>query len=123
MQERIWTTRQLARLEELKKDYDLPQEVIHGIHKVVEILDTYYGWDRDVDADNGGYVLLIIPEEESWESPYPKLLDKYFMKPEDAEFQDIIYEDAKMEWHSDLYIIGSDYGITVIYAREKGRFK
>lgn len=120
MTERIWTRTQYGKLSELQKKYRLPEEVITEIHRVVEILDTYYDSERDVDRDDGGYVLLMLPEsEEGLASLYMDTLRKYNLQVENAEFKDLIYVDENVQWQSDLFLVSNDYGITMIYSVEK----
>lgn len=44
---------------ELCKADNLPAEVIETLHNITTILDENYGIDRDVDADLGGYILIL----------------------------------------------------------------
>lgn len=116
MNERIWTRAQYGKLSELQKKYRIPDEVIAEIHRVVDILDISYGFDRDVDRDDGGYVFLILPKsEEELTSLYVEILKKYHLREDDAEFKDLIYDDGKIRWYSDLFLVSSDYGITIVY--------
>lgn len=121
MTERLWTMTQMPRLIEMQKNYQIPGEVVEGIQTVLGIMDTYYGKDRNVDEDDGGYVFLIFCDStDGWREAYMELLKKYHLKKEDAELQDIICESLETRWHSDLFLVSNDYGITIIYSVKKG---
>lgn len=63
MTERIWTRSQCVKISELQKKYRLPDRVVTEIYRAIDILDKYYGINRDVDKEDGGYVFLILPEQ------------------------------------------------------------
>lgn len=122
MTERIWTRSQDTKISELQKKYRLPEMVVAEIYRAVDILDKYYGLERDVDKDDGGYVFLILPEQgERLDLLYLEMLKKHHLDKEDAEFKDIIYDDEILQWHSDLYLVSSDYMLNIIYYTKKVR--
>ena len=124
MTERLWTMTQITRLIELQKTYQIPGEVVEGIQTVLIIMDTYYGKDRNVDEDDGGYVFLIFCDSiDDWRILYMELLKKYHLKVAEAELQDIVYENLETEWHSDLFLVSNDYGITIVYPVKKGEIQ
>ena len=51
-------------LESLDLDGKIPKEVYLEALRVVSYLDEYFGADRDVDFDNGGYVIIALNEED-----------------------------------------------------------
>lgn len=114
MTERIWTRTQYGKLSELQKKYRLPEEVITEIHRVVEILDTYYDPERDVDRDDGGYVLLFTDYVDK-DRKIQKFLDKYDINLKDAELDDTLCIREGVIWMSTLYLVSNDYGINFIY--------
>lgn len=108
-------------MSELKKEHRIPQYVIDEVERIVQILDCYYGEKRDVDNDDGGYVCLISSENVGTvRSEYLKILKQYNLDEDMAEFEDILYSDGKIEWHSDLFLVCNDYGVTIIYPIQKG---
>lgn len=122
MTERIWTRSQCVKISELEKNYRMPEKVVAEIYKAVDMLDKYYGMDRDVDKDDGGYVLLILPEHgEKLELLYLEALGRYRLDVEDAEYKDIIYDNGFIQWHSDLYLASNDYCLNIVYYTKKGR--
>lgn len=119
MTERIWTQQQYAKLFKLQKKYSIPHEVIESICKVVEILDRYYGKDRNVDTDDGGYLVLFTECLEGMGSIY-KILENYHVHIADAELEEVLCFSDGLLWKSVLYLITNDYGITVIYPCKGG---
>lgn len=122
MTERIWTRSQCVKISELKKKYRLPEKVVAEIYRVINILDGCYGFNRNVDKEDGGYVFLILPEQgEKLDLLYLEVLKKHHLDKEDAEFKDIIYDDEMLQWHSDLFLVSSDYMLNIIYYTKKVR--
>lgn len=116
IKERLWTAAQFPRLEELAEKFQIPLAVVDEIQKTVRILDCHYGDSRDVDQDDGGFVLLLLSEsKEEIERIYDATMQKYFLQRELAEFEDVIVQNRQKEWHIALYLVGSEYGITIIY--------
>lgn len=122
MTERIWTRSQCVKISELEKNYRMPEKVVAEIYKAVDMMDKYYGLDRDVDKDDGGYVLLILPEHgEKLELLYLEVLGRYRLNVEDAEYKDIIYDNGFIQWHSDLYLVSNDYCLNILYYTKRRR--
>lgn len=118
MTERIWTRAQYDKLSELQKKHQIPEEVIEEIHRVVDMLDRYYGSDRDVDRDDGGYLFLTTESIEAGRC-FKELLDQYHVRAEDAELDDTLCIRDGTAWKSALYLVSNDYGITFIYPCRK----
>ncbi len=88
----------------------LPIEVIEKIKEIATILDTEYGYDRDVDGSNGGYILVI---EDSGELPH--LTDLYIdINTTVPEFTDKIPVSGGNDYTSTLLILGNDFAVTLI---------
>lgn len=120
MNEIFWTESQKPRLMEVQENYQLPEAVVQEICKVLEILDTNYGKEREIFESDGGYVFLILADTEETKKLYSELLNKYKLNREEAEFKDLICQDKMYTWHSDLFILSNDFGITIIYRIERG---
>ena len=65
MVEKIWRVAQIQNLLDMQEKYKIPQEVIRTVEHIAEILDAEYGMERDVDNDDGGYILLLLPEKDT----------------------------------------------------------
>ena len=85
----------------------LPPVVYKAIHSIVEMLDKEYGATRNVDTDDGGYVLYINSNED---------LDSISLcKSTPEEFG---YIDADKKYICVLYLSNNEYGITLIAPTE-----
>lgn len=77
MTEKIWTVAQLQKLHDLQEKYNIPQTVVNEIERITKILDSCYGSGCDVDNEDGGYVLLIIPDSiGDWKPAYLDVLQR-----------------------------------------------
>lgn len=96
-------------LKEIYKASHLPMEVQDEIIRVVEILDDNY---NNINID-GGYIVILESGEE---------VDYFVGKPyadlgigvEDYEFADKIETESTDDYVSILYLIGTEYSVTVI---------
>lgn len=117
MIEKIWTAAQIQRVFDLQTEYKIPQEVTRAVQRAVEILDAEYGAGRDVDNDDGGYVLLLLPDNsvKDRESIYLEVLMEYQFRVNTAEIESVLCKDGCWEWLSDLFLRTNEYGIMVVY--------
>ena len=90
---------------------EYPKEVIENVDNVITILDESYG-DNRKSTDDGGYVCVIEDIEEV------EYLKVNVLKGLVEEFSDVIYEDNVDKYSSTLYLLSSDYSITVITKNE-----
>lgn len=122
MAEKIWTAQQVEKLYDLKTGYTVPLQVMKKIERLVQLLNYYYGFERDVDNEDGGFVVLLLPEDESvdMDSLYLELLEEYHLSIDTAEMETVLCKSGKWEWHSDLYMTTNEYGITVVYPKRRG---
>lgn len=98
-----------------KEDLNLlsvyPKEVVENVDNVITILNESYGDNRKL-TDDGGYVCVIEDIEEV------EYLKVNILKGLVEEFSDVIYEDNVDKYSSTLYLLYSDYAITVITNNE-----
>ena len=90
---------------------EYPREIVDNVDNVITILDESYGANRKLTYD-GGYVCVIQDIEEV---EYLKVNE---LKGLVEEFSDVIYEDNVDKYSSTLYLLSSDYSITVITKNE-----
>ena len=86
---------------------EYPKEVVKNVDNVIAILNESYG-DNRKSTDDGGYVCVIEDIEEV------EYLKVNVLKGLVEEFSDVIYEDNVDKYSSTLYLLSSDYSITVI---------
>lgn len=114
MKIKIWTVNQMPKIREMVIDGRIPESVADEVSRVVSILDEYYDAERNVETDDGGYLLVYTDYIED-EKEIQTFLDKYHIGLEDAELDDTLYTGDGVTWKSVLYLVTNDYGITLIY--------
>ena len=114
MKIKIWTTNQMPMVREMVIDGRIPGFVADEVSRVVSILDEYYGTERNVESDDGGYLIVYTDYIED-RREIQRFLDKYNIGLDDAELDDILYTGDGVTWKSVLYLVSNDYGITFIY--------
>lgn len=82
-----------------------------NVDNVISVLNEAYGDNRKL-ADDGGKVCVI---EDIEEVDYFK---ENILKGIVEEFSDVIYESNNVAYNSTLYLLSSDYSITVITSNE-----
>lgn len=115
MKVKLWTLKQKPQIKELLSNKLIPLEAANEALKVLSILDKYYGENRDVDNDDGGYLMLYMEPLEEGRGISKNELDKYHVPAEDMEAEDILCSIDGIAWKSVLYLTTNDYGITLIY--------
>ena len=105
----------LWKKEDLNLLSEYPKEVVESVYNIIDILDENYGYNRKL-TDNGGYVCII---EDIKEVEYLKI---NILKGLVEEFSDVIYEDKVNTYNSTLYLLSSDYSVTVISKNEETEY-
>ena len=105
----------LWKKEDLNLLSEYPKEVVESVYNIIDILDENYGYNRKL-TDNGGYVCII---QDIKEVEYLKL---NILKGLVEEFSDVIYEDKVNTCNSTLYLLSSDYSVTVISKNEETEY-
>ncbi|NAS19322.1 hypothetical protein GND98_016025 [Clostridium butyricum] len=101
----------LEQLEELKSKYT--KEVLQSIEETITVLNENYGGEsRNVDEDLGGYVILIDNEEEV------NSIKSDILKTILPEYTDEIKGDDGTKYYSSLFLLSSDYAVTIYYNKE-----
>lgn len=101
----------LEQIEELKSKYE--KEVLQSIEEVITVLNENYGGEfRNVDDELGGYVILIDNEEEV------KSIQSEILKDIIPEFTDEIKSDEGIIYYSSLFLLSSDYAVTIYSNKE-----
>ena len=95
---------------------NIPSEVIESMKVTIDILNENYGEDRDVEADLGGYIVIV-----------ENIVDIKIMKQDKLqglipEYTDIIECSEGVNWTSSLFLLSSDFAIVVVTTEELSKF-
>lgn len=91
--------------------------VMNKIENIVQSLDTCYGSARSA-SDMGGNVFVLTDDSVSMQQ-YEDILQSYHILKDAEEYSDIICREDNKEWLCELYMIGSDDALVIIYVRER----
>lgn len=86
---------------------------VDNIKTMADQLDTYYGENRDIFADMGGYIVIIYGETTEIEKEHEVILNRHFLKKDFYEFEDM-YEREGETITVRLYLCSSDYSVTTV---------
>lgn len=116
----FWTKSQIKEIDDICHEHQFPKAVQEHMISLINILDKYYGEGRAMESDGGFIAVLVNDDTNNVEREYDEILGKYYVHRDAYEFSDILYKDANGEYHSDLYIVTNDFGITIIwYCKER----
>lgn len=95
---------------------NMPIEVIESIKVTIDILNENYGFNRAIESDLGGYVVIaenIVDIEVLKQDKLQGLV---------LEYTDVIEVVNGVNWTSSLFLLSSDYAITVVTTEELSKF-
>ncbi|MBC5625178.1 hypothetical protein H8S10_06860 [Clostridium sp. NSJ-49] len=95
---------------------NMPIEVIESIKVTIDILNENYGFNRAIESDLGGYVVIaenIVDIEVLKQDKLQGLV---------PEYTDVIEVVNGVNWTSSLFLLSSDYAITVVTTEELSKF-
>lgn len=95
---------------------NIPSEVIESIKATIDILNENYGENRDIEAELGGYVVIV-----------ENIVDMEILKQDKLqglvpEYTDIVECSEGVDWTSSLFLLSSDYAIVVVTTEELYKF-
>ena len=96
----------LKQLETVKKN--IPSDIYNKIYEIVAMLDREYGADRNVEDNDGGYVVYADSQDEIKQAIKLMRLNKKV-----PELVDVIGG-----YINKFYLKNNEYGINFIYPRE-----
>ena len=99
------------RIINLIMDENIPLEILAEAGKTLEILETYYNYNR-IPYQSGGYVVIFEPGEDRIRN---KLLEIYGVTVELAEFDEQIKTNDGFCWHQQYFQLSTEYGITLFF--------
>lgn len=115
----FWTLTQRTELEDFFKCNHIPAEVENVIYNTLKILDENYGAGREME-DDGGYIVVVTDSDGAdIKKEYAKLLEKYHITEEWCEFRDKVCVIGKKTYFSDLYIVSSEFAVTIVWIETK----
>ncbi|MDU1937033.1 MAG: hypothetical protein E6726_13750 [Clostridium sp.] len=102
--------------EQLKILNKYPMEAINSMCKTIDILNENYGVDRDIEADLGGYILIVENTVDI------EILKQDKLQALIPEYTDIIECSEGVNWTSSLFLLSSDFSIVVVCTEELSKF-
>ncbi len=91
---------------------DVEVNVIRSVEEQLNILDDSYGEERNIDADLGGYVLVLETKEDVIEAKENILKDII------VEYVDDIKCEGGKQYSLSLFLLSSDYAVVVVSTKE-----
>lgn len=91
---------------------ELDSNVISVIEEQINILDESYGAKRNIDADLGGYILVLETKEDVIEAK------ENILKGIIAEYVDDIESEGGKQYCLSLFLLSSDYAVIVVATKE-----
>ena len=102
----------LWKKEDLNLLSEYPKEIVDNVDNIIDILDESYNNNREI-TDDGGYICILENIEEV------NYFKENILKGIVEEFSDVIYESEVDIYNSTLYLLSSDYSITIISKNEE----
>lgn len=98
----------IGTLKDLERNKEkMPEEVFRHLRYSIELLEKNYGAERDIDHDDGGYVLLFNSLDALEKIRTMGMIDFTYHVP---EWVDRI-ETVKEDYGAALYLTSNDFGI------------
>lgn len=99
--------------------------ILEKIQTGVQVLDTWYGADRNWQED-GGYVVVFVENTADNSEALKAVLEQHNLDTECLELADTIVttftEDGIVDWKTEIYLAGTEYGIQVVRPRLREPF-
>lgn len=90
----------------------LEVNIVSTIEEQLNILDESYGSERDIDAELGGYVLVLETKDDVIE------VKENILKDIIAEYVDDIECEGGKQYCLSLFLLSSDYAVIVVATKE-----
>lgn len=92
------------------------------LETLIECLNYYYGVERDLEKDIGGYVVLVYGNREEIKRTSQNILAYHNLNDEDYEFKDVFKEPkCSTEVTFRLFLCSSDYSVEIVtFEKEEG---
>lgn len=115
------------KLSQLQRDYPVTdvlgnEKVFKRLRADVECLNDAYGADRDLQADLGGYVVVLWGRRKEVQNEIRKFLTYHKLCADEYEYMDKIVlperDDIVVTFR--LYLCSSDYAVEIVTIEEVG---
>ncbi len=103
----------------VKLEEVLPPLVLERLKEVLQTFNEYYGTDRDMDADLGGFCVVFPQMDTEEQTEYEMLLQKYHVQRNEHEYRDELTECNGLVWIEELFVLSTDYGVVLFYPVRK----
>ena len=99
------------------------EKVFKRLRADVECLDEAYGADRDLQADLGGFVVVIWGGRSEVQNEVEKVLTHHKLYSDEYEYMDkiILPERDDITVTFRLYLCSSDYAVEIVTIEEVGK--
>lgn len=103
------------------EEYEQARAVINDsgalshLKKQLRIIDSYYGAERDVEKDLGGYMVILFGEDDEVQKEYEEILSYHHLHDNQFEYEERYETIARNESSRvRLYLCSSDYCIIIV---------
>ena len=116
------------KLNQLQKNSSMPdvlndEKVFKRLRADVACLNEAYGADRDLQADLGGFVVVIWGGRSEVQNEVEKVLTHHKLYSDEYEYMDkiILPERDDITVTFRLYLCSSDYAVEIVTIEEVGK--
>lgn len=86
----------------------------------VRLFDTYYGENRDLRADLGGFTILLFGDDFETGKHFRNIMEYFKLNADEYEYEDKYFEPKRStEVTFRLYLCSSDYSILIVTVKER----
>jgi hypothetical protein len=102
------TVKEIARIKNDSHNFNVPIEVYHETLRIVTILDDVYGAERDIDNDDGGFVLIAENVQDL------SLINQRYMKLDSGMHEAVnLVKCSSESYINALYLSNNEFGINI----------
>lgn len=99
--------------------------ILNKIRTGVQVFDTWYGADRNW-LEEGGYAVVFVELTDNDNESLNAILGQYNLDTDCLELADTMVtsftEDGIVDWVSEIYLSGTEYGIQIVRPRLREMF-
>ncbi len=88
-------------------------QAVERVKEMAEQTDFYYGADRNITADLGGYIIILYGDSDEVEKEFDGVLQRYGMEKDLCESEDE-YQNGQNIVVIRLYICSNDYAVVIV---------